>query len=341
MYRPLSHGAVLVWRHQRLVWWIWFVNLFLGWLAGIAPRTLFGYALKSNHSMLSSDLVQRFDIGTFVALISRPEVALKPMVGGSVAFSLVFLFYMLFIAGGVLAVYGEDRRLSKAEFFGKAGEYFWRMVRLMLFSIIPFGIVISVISGVNALATKVGEKADTAAPEYRVLFIGGFICLLLGLWVRSWFDLAQVRTVCDGERGMFFLTFRAFGLAFRKTFRFLTIYLGTTIVGAIVVVCAFLIWLNIPHARYVASWTLLELVSLVMIGIRLWQRAAMMVWYTNYVSVYQAPPAFVHAVIPSEMPVTAPSEPQPDTSIEQSAPPTPERPSAEASSTPPPEIEEH
>ena len=337
MYRPLSHGAVLVWRHQRLVWWIWFVNLFLGWLAAIAPRTLFGYAFNSNRSMLSSELVQGFDIGTFIALIARPEIALRSMVGGSVAFSLVFLFYVLFISGGVLAVYSEDRRLSKAEFFGKAGEYFWRMVRLMLFSIVPFGIVFAIASGVNALASKMGEKADTAVPEYRVLIIGGFICLLLALWIRAWFDLAQTRTVCDQERGMFALTFRALGLAFRKTLRFLGIYLGTTIVGVIVAVCAFLIWLNIPHARYVASWTLLELVSLILIGIRLWQRAAMMVWYTNYVSVHLAPPAVMHTVIPSAIPMATPSEPQPEAGITS---PAPEEPTVEAPTTHPPEPEE-
>jgi hypothetical protein len=340
MYRPLSHGAVLVWRHQRLVWWIWFVNLFLGWLAAIAPRTLFGSAFNSNRSMLSADLVQRFDIGTFIALILKPEVSLRPLVGGSVAFSLVFLFYMLFISGGVLAVYNEDRRLSKAEFFGKAGEYFWRMVRLMLFSIIPFGIVLAVVNGVNALASKVGEKADTAGPEYRVLIIGGFICLLFALWVRAWFDLAQTRLVCDDERGMFFLTFRVFGLALRKTFRFWGIYLGTTVLCAIVAACAFLIWLDIPHASYVASWTLLEVLSLILIGMRLWQRAAMMVWYTSWVRVHQAPPAIVHAVIPAPVPMPTPPESQPETGTPVPASPAPQEPGAEPPITHPPEPDE-
>jgi hypothetical protein len=330
----------LVWRHQRLVWWIWFVNLFLGWLAAIAPRTLFGYAFNSNRSMLSSELVQQFDIGIFIALLSRPEIALRRMVGGSVAFSLVFLFYMLFISGGVLAVYSEDRHLSKAEFFGKGGEHFWRMVRLMLFSIIPFGIVLAMVAGVNALADKVGETADTAVPEYRVLIIGGFACMLIALWVRAWFDLAQTRTVCDQERGMFRLTFRSFALAFRKTFRFWGIYLPTTMVGAGVAGCVFLIWLNIPHSSYVASWTLLEALSLILIGMRIWQRAAMIVWYTNYVSVHQAPPAFVHAIVPSSVPVTTPSEPQPETAIEQSANAAPGEPLPEASTTRPPELEE-
>ena len=315
MYRPLSHGAVLVWRHQRLLWWIWFVNLVLGWLASVAPRTLFGFAFNANHSMLSSDLVDRFDIGTFIALIARPEFVLRPLIGGSVAFSLVFLFYMLFIAGGVLVVYRDDRHLSRTEFFGQAGEYFWRIVRLMLFSIIPFGIVAALVSGVNALASKVGEKADTASPEHRVLVIGGFVCLLLALWVRAWFDLAQTRTVCDHEHGMFFLTFRSLALAVRKSFRFVGIYLGTSIVGAIVALCAFLIWLNIPHARFGLSWLLLEFVSLVLIGMRLWQRAAMMVWYTNYISVHLAPSAFVQTLIPTT-PIAVPSEPQPENTDE-------------------------
>jgi hypothetical protein len=49
-----------------------------------------------------------------------------------------------------------------------------------------------------------------------------------------------------------------------------------------------------------------------MIGMRLWQRAAMMVWYTSHVAVDLAPPAFEQAVISTEAPVTTPSEPQPE-----------------------------
>jgi hypothetical protein len=154
----------------------------------------------------------------------------------------------------------------------------------------------------------VGENADTAVPEYRVLLVGGTICLLLGLWVRAWFDLVQTRTVCDHERGMFLLTFRSLALAVRRSLRFIGIYFAITLVGTILAAVAFLIWLNIPHARFGLSWVLLEFVSLLMIGMRLWQRAAMMVWYTNHVTVHLAPPAFVQAVIPTPAAVTTPTE---------------------------------
>ena len=48
---------------------------------------------------------------------------------------------MLFVSGGILESYREDRRLTAGEFFAASGAFFWRFVRLALLSIVPFVIV--------------------------------------------------------------------------------------------------------------------------------------------------------------------------------------------------------
>ena len=48
---------------------------------------------------------------------------------------------MLFVTGGILTVYREDRKLKTGEFFGASGAFFWRFVRLALLSLIPFAIL--------------------------------------------------------------------------------------------------------------------------------------------------------------------------------------------------------
>src|SRR5208283_311835 len=139
MKRPIQDGFSLVWRHQRVVWWIFFVNLFLGFLASLTPRTILHSVLDK--SFYSQQISQHFTVTAFTDLLSRPEISMTPWLTGSLAVSIVFIFYMLFISGGVLSLYHQDRRLTRGQFFEFSGDFFWRMIRLLLCSIIPFAIV--------------------------------------------------------------------------------------------------------------------------------------------------------------------------------------------------------
>ncbi len=288
MKRPIRDGLSLVWRHQRLVWWIFFVNLVLGFLASITPRTVLHSVLDK--SMYSDQLSKGFDATVFIELLSKPDISMTPWLTGSFVVAVIFVFYMLFIAGGVVSVYQQDRKLTRGQFFEFSGDFFWRMVRLLLCSIIPFAIAVGLFSAVNAVSGKMANEAPRDTQGFWVQVIGSLLVLLFALFVRAWFDLAQARTVIDHVRGMFVLSFRSFVMALRNLPRLLWIYLFTTIVAAIAVVAAWYVWLTIPHTSFGASWLLLELVTLVLVGIRLWQRAATVLWYENYAELH-APPA--------------------------------------------------
>jgi hypothetical protein len=287
MKRPIRDGFSLVWSHQRLVWWIFFVNLFLGLLASVTPRTILHPTLDKN--LHSQHLSQRFDLDIFLQFLAKPDISMTPWLTGSVVVGVIFLFYMLFLSGGVLSVYHHDRKFTRGQFFEFCGDFFWRMARLLLCSIIPFGIVFGLLSGVGTLSNKMSSDAPNEMQGFWFQVIGTFLVIVMGLFVRAWFDLAQARTVIDHVRGMFVLTFRSFVLALRNLPRILFIYLTTTIVAAIAIVLTWYLWLTIPHTSFGASWLLLEVLSLALIGIRLWQRAAMVLWYDNYAEL-QAPP---------------------------------------------------
>ena len=61
-----------MWRHQRLVWWIFAVNLVLAWLSSLPARVTLSAVL--DHSLESAKLVTGFDVGTLVLLLERPDV---------------------------------------------------------------------------------------------------------------------------------------------------------------------------------------------------------------------------------------------------------------------------
>jgi hypothetical protein len=291
MKRPIRDGISLVWRHQRLVWWIFLVNLTLGFFASIAPRVLLRPVLDK--SMYATQLSQRFDMSVFFELLFKPEISLAPSLAGSGVVGVIFLFYMVFVSGGILVVYREDRKLTRGEFFHSSGEFLWRMVRLLLCSIIPFGIVIALLARVGKVSGKMAVDAPWEMQGFWVQVGGYLVCLVLALFVRAWFDVAQARTVIDGMRGMLKLSFQSFVLALRNFHRLLFIYLTTTFVCALVAVASWRLWLNIPHGSFGRSWLLLEVVTLVMVAIRLWQRAATVLWYENYAQLHPAPVAMV------------------------------------------------
>ena len=71
MNRLIQDGFSLVFRHQRAVWWIFFVNLLLGFLASITPRTMLQPVL--NKSLYSQNFSQHFDLGVFLEFLAKPD----------------------------------------------------------------------------------------------------------------------------------------------------------------------------------------------------------------------------------------------------------------------------
>ncbi len=246
--RPIRDAFFLVWRHRRLVWWIFFVNLVLGFLALLAPSAVLHSVLDK--SLYTEEMSKHFDASVFVELLSKPEVSALPWMTGSLAAGVIFLFYMLFISGGVLAVYHQDRKLTGGQFFECCGDFFWRMVRLLLWSIIPFAIVFGLAAVVQRVSGKMASDAARELQGFYVQVGGSFVCLVFALFVRAWFDLAQARTVIDHVRGIRVLTFRSFVLALRNLPRLLSIYLTTVFVAGIAVLEAWTLCLKIPHTSF-------------------------------------------------------------------------------------------
>jgi hypothetical protein len=275
MNGSVRSSAGLVWRHQRLVWWIFAVNLLLAWLASLPARATLSAVL--DHSLESAKLVTGFDVGTFVLLLERPDVQLPSLASGALGASLIFLVYLLFIDGGVLAVYVEDRKLSRAEFFENSGLFFWRMVRLALYSVVPFGLLMAVNNGIARFAGKLWDEAPPDRLGFFVYLGGKLLVVVLALFVRLCFDLTQARVVRDNERKLCGTLWRSMKLAFRSG-KLYASYLGIGLIAAAALALGIDVWLHLPHSAMGASFLVLEMVTITQIASRLWMKAASARW---------------------------------------------------------------
>jgi hypothetical protein len=275
-------GWSLVWRHQKILWWTFVVNLVLGALATITPRIEFGAVL--DHSLESAKLANGFDVGTFIELLSKPEIDIVALMRGSVIFSYLFFFFMLFIIGGILTAYREDRRLSTAEFFEASGGYFWRMVRLFLMSLVPLGIV----GAITGIIFAISSQPASEKTAFQIRIVGLAVAIVLALLVRLWFDVAQVRAVAQNERGMFRNLMRAFVISFKALGTLLWMYLRISIVAWVLLGAGLWLWTRLAGHQLLLTWLLLEIVLLTQIFARLWLRAASVNWYGNYAEEHPA-----------------------------------------------------
>jgi hypothetical protein len=267
-------SAGLVWRHQRLLWWIFAMNLALAWLGTLPVRVTLSKVL--DHSMESAKLVTGFDVSTALLLLQRPEVETRSLAMGSLGAAALFLFAMLMIDGGVVTVFLEDRRLSSAEFLENCGRFFWRMVRLALYSLVPFGLLAAADGAVADYAGRLSSDAPQERLGFLVNVASKLLLVLAALLVRLWFDLAQARMVRDNEHGVFQELGRSFKLAFRSGLY--KQYIGIGLFAAASLALGIWVWSYLPHGAIGASFAVLELVTVSQIASRLWLKAASARW---------------------------------------------------------------
>lgn len=295
----VAAGASLVWRRQRVLWWVFVVNLAIGLLGAAGARGQLDKLLE--HSLAGEGLAKGFDFGMFLELISRPNADLMRSSGSSLLFSLLFPLFMIFVAGGILSVYREDRKFTGAAFFAASGAFFWRFVRLALFSLVPFGILAALLMGVNKLSDYVGDRSVSAQTGFYILLAGCVVVILLVLFVRLWFDIAQVRAVAQDETKMWQNLWKALGISWRQASKLFRVYLCISGVAWITLAVGLFLWAKLPPTATPVTFLLLEFIILMQLLARLWQRASSVIWYQRHVAIFPADAADFTTPIPMEL----------------------------------------
>src|SRR5437867_12626270 len=98
----LREGFNRAWHYQRVLWFIFLINLLLGHFgAGAITHKL----EVTEHTLHAQRLVGMFDVGTLSELVSNPEVNLFQLAGVSIPYSLVFYVFVFFLTSGLLKSY--------------------------------------------------------------------------------------------------------------------------------------------------------------------------------------------------------------------------------------------
>jgi hypothetical protein len=301
-------GAGLVWKWQRLVWWIFAVCLIFG-LFSTHEMTERASSLL-DHSAAAQRLVNGFDASATIMLQQVPDSPLEIQGHNIVHFSLLFVVFMLFVTGGILAAYVLDEKPTTTAFFEASGHHFWRFFRLMIYLAIVLLPIAGLAAFTSAMYTRIEEQSISPYPGDHFVEAAAVVILLLLIIVRVWFDMAQVIAVADDEKKMHRALRRAFGLLRRNFFSLFWLYLRVSVIAWVFFAFGLYVWMvRLSPQSNVTAFLLSQLTILIWIGTRLWQRASEALWYRNYQANRVTEPAWTPPPAPMYVPVAA--EPQP------------------------------
>jgi hypothetical protein len=279
-----------MWRHQRILWWLFVVNLVLGHLS-IFPMVL-RWAEILDHSLAADQLYHTFNLGRYIELGMQPGSRFGTAGPGVAAFAIVFFVFMLFVTGGILEAYRSPYKISTADFFQASGAYFWRFARLLIMFIIVLIPVAIAASAIRGWSADLSSNSPQEKLGFWVDVLGAVVIWFVAICLRLWFDVAQVHAVATSERAMRRALKRAFRLTFGNFGALFPLYLVPSLAAFIGMAVVLWLWTKVPAASVGLSFVLLEIWMLLWLGTRLWQRAGETAWHQR-------------TQIPAETPVTA------------------------------------
>src|SRR5262245_40483939 len=121
-----------------------------------------------------SDLINEQFPGASPASIGFQIVAMLLVVGS------VYLLVNTLLAGGIIEVFvSQDQRFSMRKFCTGCGAYFWRFFRLMIISVIFYGIAIGIFGLLGWLINRWDSKATVERPTAFRMWAAWLLLLIL------------------------------------------------------------------------------------------------------------------------------------------------------------------
>jgi hypothetical protein len=260
---------------KRMVVLYWFSHTLC---AAVAALPLLGVIIpQTAHSRYGAEMLRQFDLMYLAELINSARdamagVAVLPLL---LAFFLALLGSIFLAGGAVKLLVREDARYSPAEFWEGCGRYFWRFLRLAIYSLFFYTIALSLSGAINKLAEKLWGEGMLEQPLVHAEWARQILLMVLCGFVSTAMDLAKVRLVTDDSRRSLRACFGSVKLALRHFGTVFCVWLGLGLAGALAT------WLYVTLANRVNAVTMGPILGLfvlqqVYVATRVWLR--MMSW---------------------------------------------------------------
>lgn len=246
--------------------------------------SIFGYAPFLSHyeGYLSGRIVK--NIGNFLFdLLFRWKIELGYL-GLFTLLAFVYVLVSTFLAGGFIGMYAKPYRLSFNEFLMEGANYFGKLFRLSLLSLVVYLLFFEVIVDWWTHSIPIWTQNDPSemTPFIHYMIRDGVVILLLGL-VTLCFDFAKVRMVVDGRISALFASWAGARFAFRHFASTAGLTVVLSLAGIVFIALYAVIEGGIAQTGYWSILVVFVLQQLYMIT-RLWLKA---LFYASQTQLYK------------------------------------------------------
>ncbi|MCI0336927.1 MAG: hypothetical protein L0226_05080 [Acidobacteria bacterium] len=210
-----------------------------------------------------------------------------------------YLVVNTLFAGGIIEVFAfDDGRFTMRKFWAGCGAYFWRFVRLLLISLIFYGVAYFIYLLARGLVNQTEERATAYESVIYKRWAVMLLLVVMFAFINMVFDYAKISTVISDSRKMFRETINAFRFALQHFFSTFGLYLLIAIIG--ISFFGLLAWLRSSINQSSAMSVLLAIIlSQAAIAVRMWTR---LTFYVAELDLYQR-------LVPEPATIIAPRQP--------------------------------
>lgn len=256
-------------------------RLLLLWIVVLAiPTTIVALPLSSvlgallDHSVHSQDWAQHFNALAMGDIMGAVGHFGAGIVGAMNAATIITLLLSPFLTGMVIAAARASQRLSLGGLIhGGIGEY-WRLLRMLLWALVPFGIAIIIGSAVMAVAKKHAEAAILQSSADMVSHIAMIVMIILLVLAHVMVESGRAQFAGDASlRSATRALGRGITMLWRRPLATFGMYFGVSIIGYIL---AFILmmWRIRLDAVGVFGFLFAQLVTQLIVIVLAWQRSA-------------------------------------------------------------------
>jgi len=223
------------------------------------------------HSTWPIALGDNLDVSWIAELIAQSIVPALPMLAAVLGLAALACILQLFLLGGTLRIFAVGETFTAAAFFGGCSRYWWRLVRLALFSLIFFAVAIAIGVGLNWAGNKIWGEGSKASPLiYWRWFLVAVLACLLGQCSLA-FDYAAIRLAGEESRKSVRAYLGAFRFIWRAPLRTMGLYIVLWLVALLFLGAYFGVSRLVPQTS-LALVILLFLVRQATVFAKVWSR---------------------------------------------------------------------
>ncbi len=212
VWKVFAAGVRQVFHHKKLLLLFYVPNLLLAYILTVPVRKALQQVI--GHSLVSEE-VARFANIAFLADFAREQPRLvSTLLAGVGAAMLITVFLNTFLLGGAVSSLTLRRASAWGEVFSDAANYFGRFFRLLLLSLVGYGLAVFFALFLSRGLAALGQVLAHESGNFAGRVAGLLLLAVFVLFVNQIFDYAKILTVRYDEPGAWRAFRRALGFVF-------------------------------------------------------------------------------------------------------------------------------